>query len=49
MNFKLINVAILSVLVMASCSKDEVVSNADTSSQNAISFLTSSTCHPKIF
>ncbi len=38
MNFKLINVAILSVLVMASCSKDEVVSNADTSSQNAISF-----------
>lgn len=38
MNFKLINVAILSVLVMVSCSKDEVVSNADTSSQNAISF-----------
>lgn len=38
MNFKLFNVAILSVLVMASCSKDEVVSNADTSLQNAISF-----------
>ena len=38
MNFKLINVAILSVLVMVSCSKDEVVSNADTSSQNAITF-----------
>lgn len=38
MRFNLLNVAILSVLVMASCSKDEVVSNVETSSRNAISF-----------
>lgn len=38
MRFNLLNVAILLPLVMASCSKDEVVSNADSSLQNAISF-----------
>ena len=38
MRFYFFNVAILSVLLLASCSKDEVVENADSSLQNAISF-----------
>lgn len=36
------HVAILSVLLMASCSKNEIISDADTSSQNAIYFSASS-------
>lgn len=42
MSFKFCQVAILSILLVASCSKSEVLSDAGSSSQNAISFSASS-------
>lgn len=42
MRFKFYQVAILSILLVASCSKNEVISDVDSSSQNAISFSASS-------
>ena len=41
MRFKFYQVAILSFLLVASCSKNEVISDVDSSSQNAISFSAS--------